>query len=67
MTKKLQEEIKKEQSSLESIAYKLGQKSSAYIAKMVQKIANFQRKECPMCFEYVKIRAKICKHCGHKF
>jgi hypothetical protein len=24
-------------------------------------------KKCPMCAETVKLEAKICKHCGHKF
>lgn len=24
-------------------------------------------KKCPMCAEYIKLEARVCKHCGHKF
>lgn len=26
-----------------------------------------EEKECPMCAELVKVRAKVCRFCGHKF
>lgn len=24
-------------------------------------------KKCPMCAEYIKLEARVCKHCGHEF
>ena len=26
-----------------------------------------QEKKCPACAEYIKLEARVCKHCGHEF
>ena len=38
-----------------------------YCTEHFAETASQQTKVCPDCDEIVKMRAKLCKHCGHKF
>lgn len=47
----------------ESLKFTVGQ----MLAQKAQAAAAAEYKECPMCAEDVKARAKICRYCGHSF